>query len=655
VTERWRKKLEGIDQVGPSDDVYERAKAGPTLPEPQSPMQRTSTRVATAIAAFVVFALAISLFAIPTLRLHDQSGALSPGGRLLPLWPARTTDEVQALQAQADSGDAAWALDPRQVAARFGQAVLGWANAWADPVTSAGGCSVASGSYPSGWYAAGAFAGRCPATGHEDYGPIAYPPTGACDPSMLLCGGSSSQPGSTNSLAGQFITFQLLPCDPGTTCNLASILERVELFQPLGAGEGNVWSVLQASSSLVDLAVSPGQTVSNGSSLSTGLRIPPDEQFGFGLHVGASDSCRQGAATDVFHSPGSPNDAVTAAGSELGVNLGSRDGTSCAQEEPGYVFVATGGKPIVLDGVAFDPLQPGGPTLYSLSAVPVTFEWPDEAASSAAPAVTPTAWTTYTDPLGWTIDVPRDWVTEPINTSVGHVSYAGATFGSSTPEVDAGNSASPTLGPGALGAAPGEVTLILYHLEGGPGPSFLDDSRFPLALADAQQVEGGYQLDFRANGLTFYLSIRVGGDGPTADQSAIVQRMVSAIAFRPWTPGESRNGFTALNPSAAVQSEWKQAGLDWQVLGKDVYVFMQDGGNGELLGPMPDCGQGEKESASINPRGPVLQCPDGTNAGWTIDGQPFATKPAGFQQPVPVNQVIRAWDGTLLSSLDAAA
>jgi hypothetical protein len=503
VTERWRKKLEGIDQVGPSDDVYERAKAGPTVPETQSPMQRTSTRVATAIAAFVVFALAISLFAIPTLRLHDQSGALSPGGQLLPLWPARTTDEVQALQVQADSGDAAWALDPRQVATRFGQAVLGWPNAWASPVTSAGRCSVASGSYPSGSYATKAFAGRCPATGFEDYGPVAYPPTGACDPPMLLCGGSSSEPGSTNSSAGQFITFQLLPCDPGTTCNLASILETVELFQPLGAGEGNVWSVLQANSSLIDLAVSPGQTVSNGSSLSTGLRIPPDEQFGFGLHVGASDSCRQGVATDVFHSPGSPNDAVTAAGSELGVNLGSRDGTSCAQEEPGYVFVATGGKPIVLDGVAFDPLQPGGPTLYSLSAVPITFEWPDQAASSAAATVTPTAWTTYTDPLGWTIDVPRDWVTKKIDGSDARQVYSGAAFGSSTPVQQPG-------GPTTIGASPGEVTLLLYHAEGGPPVPPTNDTGPPTSLGDLAIVQGGYQLDFSADGLPFSLSIRVG-------------------------------------------------------------------------------------------------------------------------------------------------
>jgi hypothetical protein len=651
VTERWRKKLEGIDQVGPSDDVYERAKAGPTVPETQSPMQRTSTRVATAIAAFVVFALAISLFAIPTLRLHDQSGALSPGGQLLPLWPARTTDEVQALQVQADTGDAAWALDPRQVATHFGQAVLGWPNSWASPMTSAGGCSVASGSNSSGSYAANAFAGRCPATGFENYGPVAYPPTGACDPSMLLCGGSSSEPGSTNSSAGQFITFQLLPCDPTTSCNLASIFETVELFQPLGTGKGNVWSVLQASSSLIDLAVSPGQTVSNGSSLSTGLRIPPDEQFGFALHVGANDSCRRAVATDVFHSPGSPNDAVTAAGSELGVNLGSRDETSCSQEEPGYVFVATSERTIVSDGVPIDPLQgAGGPGLLltSFAAVPINFEWPDATASSIAPtSATTTGWTTYTDPLGWTIDVPRDWVTKKIDGADARQVYEGAAFGSSTPDQQPG-------GPTTIGAPPGEVTLLLYHAEGGPPVPPTNDSGPPTSLGDLEIVQGGYQSDFTADGLPFSLSIRVGGDAPTAEQLTILQQMVSSIAFQPWTPGESRDGFTALNPSAETQVEWKQAGLDWQVLGKDVYVFMQDGGNGVLLGPMPDCGQGEKESASINPRGPVLQCPDGTNAGWTIDGQPLAANPAGFQQPVPVNQVIRAWDGTLLSPLGTA-
>ena len=150
VTERWRKKLEDIDQVAPRDDVYERAKAGPTLPESRSPMQRTSTRVATAIAAFVVFALAISLFVVPTLRLQADSSALSAGGQLLPLWPARTVEQVQALQDEADAGRADWALDPRQVGTRFGQAVLSWPDAWAGGVSSiAPTCGVLQGTYPN--------------------------------------------------------------------------------------------------------------------------------------------------------------------------------------------------------------------------------------------------------------------------------------------------------------------------------------------------------------------------------------------------------------------------------------------------------------------------------------------------------------------------
>ncbi|MDP9299944.1 MAG: hypothetical protein M3P43_03470 [Actinomycetota bacterium] len=635
MTERWRKKLEGIDQVGPSDDVYERAKAGPTHPEAQSPMQRTSTRVATAIAAFVVFALAISLFAIPTLRLHDDSSALSAGGQLLPLWPARTVEQVQTLQDEADAGQAGWAFDPQQVATRFGQAVMGWPDAWAGPVTSAGGCSVASGSYPSGSYAAGAVAGGCPAAGSEDYGPTAYPPAGTCDPSMPMCGGFSSQPGSTNSTTGQFITFQLSPCDPTTTCNLASILETVELFQPLGAGAGNVWSVLQANSSLIDLAVSPGQTVSNGSSLSTGLRIPPDEQLGFGLHVGASDSCRQGVATDVFHSPGSPNDAVTAARSELGVNLGSRDGTSCAQEEPGYVFVATGGKPIVLGGVAFDPLQPGGPTLYSLSAVPITFEWPDEAAPSAPPTSTmSTAWTTYTDALGWTIDVPRDWVRKKIDGSDARQAYDGAAFGSSTPDQQPG-------GPTTIGASPGEVALLLYHAEGGLPVPPTNDTGPPTSLGDLGIVQGGYQLDFTADGLPFSLSIRVGGDAPTAEQLTILQEMVSSISFVPWRAGDQRNGWTAL--------EKTKADVQWEQLGGSRVIVLSVEGTTVMLGPVV-CNEGGTVVTSWQPS---ATCPDNTDlATWDISGRPAPGNAPGYQEVLPVHPVVRAWDGTLLSSLD---
>ena len=125
MTERWRKKLEGIDGASPSDDVFERAKEGPMHSDDPLPGPRMSTRVITIVAAFLVFALAISVFAIPALRIGNQ--AAGQGSVLLPLWPAQTSDQLEQLQANPPS----WALDPQQVAEHFAQEVMGWSGALA--------------------------------------------------------------------------------------------------------------------------------------------------------------------------------------------------------------------------------------------------------------------------------------------------------------------------------------------------------------------------------------------------------------------------------------------------------------------------------------------------------------------------------------------
>jgi hypothetical protein len=640
VTARWRKKLEGIDQVGPRDDVYERAKAGPTRPEAQSPMQRTSTRVATAIAAFVVFALAISLFVVPTLRLHDDSSALSAGGQLLPLWPARTVEQVQALQDEADAGQAGWALDPQQVATRFGQTVLGWLDAWAGPLPSSGGCNVASGPYPSGSYAARAFAGLCPA----DYVPTAYPPPETCEPSMLLCAGPSSRPGWTSPSSRQFLTFQLLPCDPTTSCSLASINETIELYQPLVAGEGKIWSVLAANSSFIDLAVSPGQTVSNGSSVSTGLRIPLSQQFGFGVHVGASDSCNQDVATDVFHSPGSANDAVASAGSELGVNLGSREGIACAQEEPGYVFVATSETSIVSDGVAIDPLQgTGGPGLHltAFAAVPIAFEWPDGTASSAAPTPTTTiSWTTYTDPLGWTIDVPVGWLKSPVAFTDGSRIEGAAFAPEGTPRALEG-----LFEPTGTGMAVSITTDPNRH----PLPQ--DDS-FPLTC----DLGAGGQ-DFQGDAVVFHFSLSIGAGQVTAGQLVTACHMLESIRFEPSQPGEQRDGWTALNPTDKDPLAWRIAVISWQSCNsRGCYVLTFGEPVGQyLLGPVKPCGEGENMTADA-PHATdyviVLDCPDGSTQRWTRTGSPAPTNSTGYDAQLEKHPVVKAWDGSLLANVD---
>ena len=79
----------------------------------------------TGVAAFVVFALAIGVFAIPALRMNGQAGAPAGVG-LQPLWPARTTEDLERLQGTADAGEAAWATDPMAVAEQFGKHVMGW-------------------------------------------------------------------------------------------------------------------------------------------------------------------------------------------------------------------------------------------------------------------------------------------------------------------------------------------------------------------------------------------------------------------------------------------------------------------------------------------------------------------------------------------------
>jgi len=76
MTERWRKKLGDLDRQGPTDDVFERAQQGPTRQDEPLPRMKPSARLMTALAAFAVFAIAISVFAIPALRMQ---GDVSPG------------------------------------------------------------------------------------------------------------------------------------------------------------------------------------------------------------------------------------------------------------------------------------------------------------------------------------------------------------------------------------------------------------------------------------------------------------------------------------------------------------------------------------------------------------------------------------------------
>src|SRR3990172_11935491 len=219
MTERWRKKLEGIDGASPSDDVFERAKEGPMHRDDPLPGPRMSTRVVTVIAAFLVFALAISVFAIPALRMGNEAAGQVTG--LLPLWPAQTPDQLEQLQADSP----AWALDPAQVAEHFGQEVMGWAHAWVGEAA----CDqpLYLGSSPS--YSSPSV----PVTGNailECGSDVYWGPSGA----------SSAYPVPTSSAGpaqdGAFRTYSIYPYDPTSPPWLGQDSEFVQIYQPLEQG-----------------------------------------------------------------------------------------------------------------------------------------------------------------------------------------------------------------------------------------------------------------------------------------------------------------------------------------------------------------------------------------------------------------------------------
>jgi hypothetical protein len=643
VTERWRKRLEGIDQVGPSDDVYQRAKSGPSLPEPQSPMQRTSTRVVTAIAAFVVFALAISVFAIPALRLGNKESFVPGGDQLQPLWPWNSIDAVQAWRDDPQpigSTSVDHFSSPDDVAAAFGRDVIGWTEV-----------------YPHEEGMPDVYA--CPATVPPGSIAIPAPVTDATARCVAYLGSVAPTPApyAPTTAAPAFRTFDLSTCPPNAACDYAapgppSI--KVVVYQPLG--DEGPWAVLEAKTDYVSISLDPGTQLRDGSTAYAGGSIPTGEHAVLGYHAPA-DGCGEHSDTTAFELGTDAASDRTSGGLSFAYSRGQLQftlppqGDAC-RAQVGYVFVA-----ITDQGLATtDPLGgiPVTTGVLGFAAVPVSIVFLSQGASATTVSTTTDPagylWTTYTDRLGWTIDVPADWVSQRIEDDLGKVSYSGAAFGSSAPEVDNGPSATPTLGPAALGAAPGEVMVALYELDGGPGPSFTDDSTLPLTFDGMVPFDGGSEQAFQADGLRFYLTIRIGSDAMSPEQLSIVKRMVSSVAFTPWHAGEERNGYTALDPTIGRPAEWKRAGLDWERLGGHSYVYLENGQAGVLLGPMPECA-GEIQGAAANVRAPLLDCADGTNGGWTMNGLPLQNNSPTLMDPVDVHPVFHVWDGTLVTAL----
>lgn len=126
MTERWQTKLRVIDHIEPSQDLLERAEAGPRLPDPGPP---PAARVMAVLVAAVI-AVAGGWGAFAALRSDPGVGREPAGGEdaVTALWPETLLADARKVQEQADAGNAAvqWRTEAADVALRYAQEVLGW-------------------------------------------------------------------------------------------------------------------------------------------------------------------------------------------------------------------------------------------------------------------------------------------------------------------------------------------------------------------------------------------------------------------------------------------------------------------------------------------------------------------------------------------------
>ena len=244
----------------------------------------------------------------------------------------------------------------------------------------------------------------------------------------------------------------------------------------------------------------------------------------------------------------------------------------------------------------------------------------------------PTGWSTYTDPYGWTIDVPDGWQTNVFAKSSD--TNPGAQFIGSNMSVQVGIEPAPSVSQAPDLKLPPGLTLP---------PS--NDSAFPLnAGALLSNVEGGLGGQFNGDGQRFdvlVLSPSLPGPLPKTDVS-ILDHMIGSITFEPWTVGDVRNGWEAI----ATPTE----DVSWITVRGGTYILFRTPDGYQLKGSI-SCGGKPPSKTSTTPDGfAVLDCPDGstweTDAPGSSGGSGIATS---SNDPPPEWPVVTAHDGTLIA------
>jgi hypothetical protein len=627
MTERWRKKLGDLDKQGPTDDVFDLAKQGPRHTDEPLPAMRPSTRLATAVAAFAVFALAISVFVIPALRMQGTEAGSMSGG-LFPLWPSQTTDQLQQLQSAADAGTASWALDPKGVATAFSKQVLGWQDVtvavgsqslcavrWGVPYTGPSIPQSVSPSYPYGGTPPSAASTICTL-------PVSMAPGSSFPGLPAPFTGPAQEGASGTSSDGSFVTIYITDCAPSQPCNVIP-LQSLTLYQPLEQGDGQIWAVLYAEDALIKLSTVAGQNVRSGASVSA-------------TFVGGGDltptlgyaSCGSSAAS-------SQHDDISGIGERISMEADLTVSANCAGSQPGYVWAARGSQSFAdpSGGPNPDPVA-GGAKVLGLTAVPVAMTFPDAATGEASPLSTtpgptdvPIVYKQYKDPFGWSIDVPSGWNTRFVGPRSGGPGTYGAQFVGDTMSIQVSTEAP------QLNSPPPGLTMPAHN-----------DSSFPLdASSLLSGIEGGLGGQFYGDGLQYdvtVLSPPLPGPLSASDQ-AILDHMISSITFQTWSPGDVRNDWAAVpTPNSNVS---------WVHLEGYLYMLFRTSDGYRLYGSISCAGSPPSKTSTTSDGFAVLDCPDGSTWQMNASGSSGGGGQAATNDPPPEWPVATAHDGTLIA------
>lgn len=246
--------------------------------------------------------------------------------------------------------------------------------------------------------------------------------------------------------------------------------------------------------------------------------------------------------------------------------------------------------------------------------------------SGVGPAVAPSSWTTYTNPYGWTIAVPQEWRTDVIATPGGGIQGARFIGGDLSIEISTQTAAAGSPQPG--------LTMP---------PS--SDSRFPLNADELlSPIEGGLGGSFFGDGLRFevlVLTPSLPDFSLSRVDADILDRMIGSISFRPWTQGELRHGWTAIQTPTQDVS--------WITIRGGLYILFRTADGYRLVGSISCAGEPPSRTSATADGFAVLDCPDGSS--WQMDaaGSSGGSFEAAANDPPPDWVVTTAHDGTLIA------